>query len=211
LPAIPVVDKASDLCRETVAVIRVRDLERAEVDLAAGVLECPGCGGRLRPWSWAPMRRVRRLDGSVVPVRPRRTRCAACRGTHVLLPSWCLPRRADTVEVVGAALVAHAGGRGHRGIAADLGRSASTVRRWLRAVRGPHARWLYHQGVEHAFLFAPEVLGEVTAQPTELGDTLTALAAVAIAACRRFGRHIELWDLIGILTRGRLLTPHPSG
>ena len=191
--------------------IMVLDLEQAEVDVAAGVLVCPGCAGRLRPWSWAPMRRVRQLDGSVVAVRPRRTRCAGCRRTHVLLPSWCLPRRADTVEVVGPAVAAHAAGRGHRGIAADLGRPASTVRRWLRAVRGRHARWLYRQGVEHAFLFAPEVLGEVAAQPTELGDALTALATAAIAFCRRFGRHIELWDLIGMVTRGRLLTPNPSG
>ena len=88
----------------------VLDLEQAEVDVAAGVLVCPGCAGRLRPWSWAPTRRVRRLDGSVVAVRPRRTRCAACRRTHVLLPSWCLPRRADTLKVVGAALAAHAAG-----------------------------------------------------------------------------------------------------
>jgi len=192
-------------------VIMVLDVGQAEADLAAGVLACPGCAGRLRPWSWAAVRRVRQLDGSHVAVRPRRVRCAACRGTHVLLPAWCLPRRADTVEVVGAALAAHAAGRGHRGIAADLGRPASTVRRWLRAVRGPHARWLYRQGVEHAFLHAPEVLDEVTAQPTELGDTLTALAAAAIAFCRRCDRHIPPWNLIGMVTCGRLVAPIPSG
>jgi hypothetical protein len=60
----------------------VLDVEQAEVDLAAGVLACPRCTGRLRPWSWAPVRRVRQLDGSVVVVRPRRTRCVACRSTH---------------------------------------------------------------------------------------------------------------------------------
>lgn len=190
--------------------IVVVDVEVAEADLAAGVLACPRCGGRLRPWSWAPVRRIRLLDGAAV-VRPRRTRCAACRGTHLLLPAWCLPRRADAVEVVGTALAAHADGHGHRRIATDLGRPVSTVRRWLRAVRGRHGRWLYRQGVEHTARLAPELLAEVVVQPTELGDALTALAAAVLAVGRRLGQLAPTWSLVGILTRGRLLTPAPSG
>jgi hypothetical protein len=205
------VDKAPRPCRETAAVIMVLDIEQAEADLAAGVLACPRCAGRLRPWSWAPTRRIRQLDGAVVALRPRRTRCAACHGTHLLLPAWCLPRRADAVEVIGAALVAHAAGHGHRSIAAALGRPVSTVRRWLRAVRGEHGRWLYRHGVEHASRFAPEVLGEVVAQPSELGDALTALAAAVLAFRRRFARRVPSWTLVGIFTRGQLLTPAPSG
>ena len=190
--------------------IMVVDVEAAEADLAAGVLACPHCGGRLRPWSWAPKRRVRLLDGAAV-VRPRRTRCATCRRTHLLVPSWCLPRRADAVEVVGTALVAHAAGRGHRRIATDLDRPVSTVRRWLRAVRGAHRRWLYRQGVEHTARLAPELLAEVVAAPTELGDALAALAAAVLAVDRRLGRMAPPWNLIGILTGGRLLAPTPSG
>jgi hypothetical protein len=136
-------------------VIMVLDVGQAEADLAAGVLTCPRCAGRLRPWSWAPVRRIRQLDGTVVALRPRCTRCAACRSTHLLLPAWCLPRRADATEVVGAALVAHAAGQGHRSIAAALDRPVSTVRRWLRAVRDEHGGWLYRQGVEHASRLAP--------------------------------------------------------
>jgi hypothetical protein len=188
----------------------VLDVERAEVDLAAGVLACPRCTGRLRPWSWAPVRRVRRLDGSGV-VRPRRTRCVGC-AEHARPAAGVVPaRRAATAEVVGAALVAKAAGRGHRSIAADLHRPAGTVRRWLRAVRGEHGRWLYRQGVEHTFRFAPEVLGEMVAHPTELGDALAALAAAALAFRRRFARHVPAWGLVGIVTRGRLLAPSPSG
>ena len=56
-----------------------------------------------------------------------------CRVTHVLLAVSCLLRRADAVEVIGAALRAKAAGAGHRPIAARLGRPASTVRGWLRA------------------------------------------------------------------------------
>jgi hypothetical protein len=95
-----------------------------------GGLACPRCAGRLRPWSWAPVRRVRQLDGSVGGGGPAAAhRCAQCRSTYILLPAWCLPRRADTVEVVGAALTAHAAGRGHRSTAADLGRPVSTAKR----------------------------------------------------------------------------------
>ena len=64
---------------------------------------------------------------------PRRSRCRECGGTHVLLPAWCLLRRADAGEVIGAALEAAAAGDGHRKIAGRLGRPASTVRGWLRA------------------------------------------------------------------------------
>lgn len=134
----------------------VLDVDAAEADLAAGALACPRCSGRLRPWSWAPTRRICQLDGAVVALRPRRTRCTTCGSTHLLLPAWCLPRRADAIEVVGTALIAHAAGQGHRRIAAELGRPVSTVRRWLRAVRGDHGRWLYRQGVEHTARLAPE-------------------------------------------------------
>ncbi len=191
--------------------IMVLDVDQAEVDLAAGLLACPHCAGQLRPWSWARVRRIRLLDGAVVALRPRRARCVACRGTQLLLPAWCLPRRADAVEVVGAALVAKAAGRGHRRIAADLGRPVSTVRQWLRAVRGRHGQWLYRQGVEHTARLAPEVLAEIAAQPTELGDALTALAAAVLAFRRRLHRRLPSWTLVGILTGGRLLTPAPSG
>jgi hypothetical protein len=91
------------------------------------------------------------------PARSGRTRCASCRGTRLLLPAWCLPRRADAVEVVDTELVAHAAGAGHRRIATELGRPVSTVRRWLRVVRGPHGRWLYRQGVEHTTRLADAV------------------------------------------------------
>ena len=64
---------------------------------------------------------------------PRRARCRECRATHVLLPAWCLARRADAGEVIGLALEAKAAGSGHRVIAGRLGRPASTVRGWLRA------------------------------------------------------------------------------
>jgi hypothetical protein len=51
----------------------------------------------------------------------------------VLLVVSCLLRRADAVEVIGAALAAKAAGVGYRRIAARLGRPTTTVRGGLRA------------------------------------------------------------------------------
>jgi transposase-like protein len=203
----PVVGKAAYSWREHTRVIIVAVPDRVEDDLARGALACPRCGGVLRPWAFAAARRVRQLDGSAWTVRPRRARCSACRCTQVLLPGSLLPRRADTVDVIGAALVARAGGHGWRRIAADLGRPPATVRRWLRAARGPHLAWLRRRGVEYAALLDREVLTELAAQPTELGDALVALAAAVVAWRRRFTRHAGAWTLIGVFTGGRLLTP----
>ena len=59
----------------------------------------------------------------------------ACTRTHILLPSWCAPRRADAIEVIGTALAAAAGGTGHGRIGADLGVPPATVRGCLRRLR----------------------------------------------------------------------------
>jgi hypothetical protein len=60
-------------------------------------------------------------------------RATAVAVTHVLLPARGTPARADSAPVIlGALLVAKAGGRGHRWIATELSLPADTVRGWLR-------------------------------------------------------------------------------
>ena len=113
-----------------------KDVSQVERRLAAGLLVCPRCGGRLGPWGHARTRRLRGSGGPVTSARPRRTRCAGCGGTHVLLPVNALVRRADEAVVIGAGVVLAAAGWGHRRIAARLGRAAGTVRGWVRRVRG---------------------------------------------------------------------------
>lgn len=105
--------------------------EVVEADLAAGRLRCPGCERPLSRWGFARERQVRVADG-VRSIRPRRARCEACESTHVLLPAWVVPRRRDSAEVIGAALLRKAQGLGHRRIAAQLDRPPATVRGWLR-------------------------------------------------------------------------------
>lgn len=92
------------------------DRAAVETALIGGELGCPvlGCAGRLAPWGWARGRIVRGESGAV-GLRPRRARCRACRGTHVLLPASVLLRRADEITVLGTALLAKAGGAGTGG------------------------------------------------------------------------------------------------
>lgn len=183
----------------------VADTELACADLAAARLSCR-CGARLRRWGHAAPRSIRALDGTMVRLRPRRARCTACRATHVLLPGWCLPRRGDSAQTIGAALVAKAAGHGWRTIAAQLGRPGATVRRWLRRARGEHATWLYHQGVTHAAALHPDVLNHTNPAANMLADALAALAAAVTAWRHRFADHATpTWTLVVAFTGGRLL------
>jgi hypothetical protein len=131
----------------------------------------------------------------------------------VLLPGSLLPRRADAAEVVGAALLAHAGGSGHRAIAAELCRPQATVRRWLRAVGGQHAQWLHTRGRQAAARVDPETLVGLMwqRQPSTLAYALSALGAAVAAYQRRLFPRAPAWTLITVITGGRLLAPAPSG
>ena len=190
--------------------IMVLDAGRVDADLAPGSLACPRCAGILRPWSWAALRRVRQLDGSMLVVRPCRACCSSCHATQVLLPAGCLPRLGDAAAVIGAVLVAKASGRGARSIAAELHRPVSTVRRWPRRVRGEHVTWLRHRGVHHAHTLDPDVLTGLVPQASPLGDAVQALAAAVVAYRRRFEHPVEPWPLIVVFVHGRLVTPAPA-
>jgi hypothetical protein len=122
--------------------------------------------------------------GGSAEVRPDRARCAACGRTQVLLPAWCLPRRASSIDVIGAALLAKAGGLGHRPIAARLQVPAATVRDWLRSLTHGAAT-LTAQAVTAArgqdILPGPSL---ARGPGSELAQTLNALGAVARSFAR---------------------------
>jgi hypothetical protein len=183
------------------------DAGSVERRLAAGGVSCPGCGGRLAPWGWARLRVLRGPEGSRVLVRPRRACCRRCRATHVLLPVVALARRADLVEVIGAALAAKAAGAGCRAIAAVLGRPVDTVRGWLRrfAARA--------EAVRVAFTVLLVDTGPDPVAPAATGRPMTdAVAAIVGAAVAVAAR----WPLLGAVSPwlaacaasgGRLLAP----
>lgn len=177
-----------------------------EVDrlLSAGELCCPGCGGVLRPWGHARERGVRDNEAAVVVVRPRRSWCSQCRCTHVLLPASTLVRRADTVAVIGRALLAKAAGAGHRGIAVLLNRPVSTVRGWLRrfGARAEGLRVLFTR-LLHALDASAAALGVTGSVFT---DALESLGLAAAAAARLFGPR-PAWQFASAATGGLLLGP----
>lgn len=170
--------------------------------LRAGELVCP-CGvGRLVPWGHARRRSVR----GVGSLRPRRARCSGCLATHVLMAVSCLLRRADAVEVIGAALTAKAAGQGHRRIAAGLGLPVSTVRGWLRAF-GCDA-----EGIRAVFTALLAVLDPLTGPIRPAGslfaDAVEVIGACAAAARRRLGvvGAVSAWQLCSAVTGGRVLS-----
>jgi len=211
LPHWHVVDHAGALCSDKATVIGIVEPVQAEADLAAGRLGCPECGGVLRRWGHGRARQVRDHGSVTLPVRPRRARCQDCGSTQVLLPCAVLPRRADTTAVIGTALLASARGVGYRRIAADLARPVSTVRRWVRSVRGEHTEWLRSRGMAWVHRVDRDVIATLTAAPTRLGDALTALAAAACSVRARLSPHVPPWTLIGRFTQGRLVPPARAG
>jgi transposase-like protein len=176
-----------------------------EVDrlLLEGLLLCPGCEQVLRPWGWARSRSVREV-AEVVVVRPRRSRCASCSSTHVLLPELLLARRADTAAVIGEALTAKATGRGHRSIADLLGRPVSTVRAWLRRFAA-HAESLRVLFTGLLFVLDPEADGARPAGSL-FADAVEAVGLAAAAAVRMFGPR-PAWQFASSASRGLLLGP----
>lgn len=182
------------------------DVALVERRLVLGELRCPACGGGLSGWGWA-RRRWLREETSRRVVRPRRARCAGCGGTHVLLPTGMLAHRADSVEVVGKALVAKASGRGVRPIAADVGRALGTVRGWLRrfAVKAELLRrWFI--GVLVAVAADPVVPDAAT---TMFADAVNAITAASEAIVGRFAiLAVTRWQVAVAASHGRLLSPH---
>jgi len=175
--------------------------------LATGKVDCPDCAGVLRPWGWARPRGVHGITGVV---RPRRARCSGCSVTHVLLPVTVLVRRAYAVVVIGAALLARAGGSGHRRIAVELGVAAATVRGWLRVMGSRlEATRLHLLQVAHR-------AGVDQPVPKALGcpwrDVLAALGAATAALIGRFGGFgvlgpVTAWQVAVACSAGRLLSP----
>ncbi len=168
-------------------------------ELDGSRLLCPGCGGVLRPWGYGALRRERvvRSSGAYERLRPRRTRCAGCRQTHVLLPDHTLVRRLDRVEVIGRALVETAAGAGYRKVARRLEVPPSTVRRWI-------SRFV---------LKAPELLAFAPASsmlPPYTSDRrlLIRRAIEALSnACGAGGGAEPSWRKISASTTGSFLVP----
>jgi len=162
------------------------DEQAAAADLAAGALACPSCrAGRLRAWGYGREPTVRMHGGERRLLRARRGRCRGCGATHLLVPSWAVPRRADGTAVIAAAAarsVLHGTGTG--GLGEQLGVPASTARGWLRRLRGRAGQLLQEASSSFAVAVTPEGRDPSPPGPTgsALGDALAAATTCGIAA-----------------------------
>jgi hypothetical protein len=109
------------------------------------------------------------------------------------------------VTVIGAGLLARAGGCGHRRVAARLGVPASTVRGWLRRVVS------VAEGVLAVFGAVAAELGVEFVPPAPTVDPVAAVVemvgALAGAVGRRLGGSRSPWRLAAAVSGGRLLAP----
>lgn len=188
------------------------DRDAVERQLGNGELACPLCKGSLGGWGNAVPRRVRQLGREKGQVRdelvtPRRSRCRRCGATHVLLPAWCLLRRADAAAVIWAALERHAAGAGHRVIAGEAGRPAATVRGWLRrfASRAEEVRAFFT--VLLAVTAPDPVMPSGSRGP--VADAVSAVAGAAAAVAQRWPQigEVPVWAAASAASGGLLLAP----
>jgi hypothetical protein len=121
-----------------------------------------------------------------------------------------LVRRADGVDVIGAALVDRAQGLGYRRIAGRVGRSVTTVRGWLSRVSGNAGRLrvaftlLWHRLDDDAGWLSPA--------GSALAEAVAAIGAAAAALRRVWGIAVVVvspWQIASAVTLGRLLAPSP--
>ena len=167
---------------------------------------CPDCQGPLRRWGFARARRVRLADDSLRRLQPRRARCRTCKTTHVLLPAWCLPRRAAGVEVIGAALLARAHGASAQQIASDLDLPHGTVQGWLRRAEA-NSEFLRRHALQHLVALDPH-FASFAPRGNRLAEALDTLAAATHTSARVLAlpRMPSPWKLAAVLTGGLLLS-----
>jgi len=124
----------------------------------------------------------------------------------VLLTVACLVRRADGVEVIGAALTAKAAGQGHRRVAARLGRPVSTVRGWLRGLAGNAEQ--VRVVLAGLLVELDPLAGAAPVVGSGVAQAVAGVGAVAAAARRRLGvvGAVSAWELVSAVTGGRLVS-----
>ena len=170
----------------------------------AGGMRCPACAGGLG--SWGGYRRRVRVSRASFRLLVRRAWCKGCGRTHALLPGFLFARRLDVVDVVGCAVEMAAGGRGYRPIASALGLGETTVRSWLRRLRGRVdvlCGWFVGLAVEMA-----EAPPRPPPDCSALGLLVRAIADAFLAARLRLGPGAVrggVWAFCSAATTGGLL------
>ena len=112
-----------------------------------------------------------------------------------------MPRRRDSAEVIGEALLQGPGRDGYRTLARRLGRPPGAVHGWLRVARR-RAEPLRCSGVRWAYVLDPE-LGAIQPAGSALGDTVEALSIAPGRGCCASAEAVRVrWELAVWLTDG---------
>jgi hypothetical protein len=160
---------------------------------------CEICERQMIFWS-GYFRSVR--AGRVFRIWVRRGRCQSCRRSDSLLPSFCLARRLDAVEVIGPAVTDVSTGTGTRLAAKKISGifAHTTVRGWWRRHRQR----------------ADALLGYLAAIAATVGAAVPGRSGVAeadavielkmVAAVVAGGVGTGLWPAVSLVTAGRWLS-----
>jgi hypothetical protein len=152
---------------------------------------------------WSGYERSVRCGGSCLKMWVRRARCALCRVSHALVPSFCLVGRLDVVEVIGEVVAAVVGGgSGVRPVAVRADVPHTTARDWVRrfARRAAMLAAGFAAVVVELSGLAP-VLGVAPA-----GRALDAIGLAFTAVRSRAGPGLPgVWPFAALVTGGRLL------
>ena len=169
-------------------------------DVAVPRQRCPACRSMMSISSGYG-RRVR--AGAVFGIWVKRGRCRSCRGSsHGLLPSFCLLRRLDAVEVIGPAVTAVAAGAGTRRVAEGIAElfAYTTVRGWWRRHRERTGMVL-----DGLVAVAAEGRGSLPCQGAVVdGDGVGALETLGESVSAGLG--IGVWPAVSLLSAGAWLS-----
>lgn len=163
--------------------LSVEEYAAAGKDVAPPRPACQACGEPMIFWSgyWRSVRHA----VVVARIWVKRCKCKPCRSSDALVPSFCLLRRLDSVEVAGPALAEVAAGTSPRRAARGLGElfAHTTLRGWWRRHR-ERAGWV--AGVLWPAGPGPAGDRELVGQLQSLGERLSAGLGVSTWAAVSF-------------------------
>jgi len=146
---------------------------------------------------------VRPADAAGRPLGPAAARVlSALRGHARSRWRGLWPRRRDSAEVIGEALLQGPGRMGIRTLARRLGRPPGAVHGWLRVARPPRGSRCAARVCGGRTVLDPE-LGAIQPAGSALGDTVEALLDRAWAGCCASAEAVRgRWELAVWLTDG---------
>ncbi|MCA1841831.1 MAG: hypothetical protein LC792_01320 [Actinobacteria bacterium] len=169
--------------------------------------DCPCCGLLMVFWSgyWRHVRLAFDPDSAAqryLLIWVPRVRCKRCKTAPGLLPSFCLSRRLDEVEVIGLALARVVAGRPVATVAALLAVPRSTARGWTSA--------FLHRAVATAAAFASLAIGlgsdgfDPALEPGR--RAVEAIGRAYVSARRRLSGDLPgIWRWVSVVSGGALI------